>query len=195
VGGEPEEPGRVARTPADESDLDDRAQVDALVEAIEQGRDAIELPHDLVAGDEAQAPAESLYFRIRQMGVAQRLKLALRGNKDARTHLLRDRNRTVQRFVLQNPRISEEEIIALAKNRNATEELLRVIGERREWTENYQVRAGLVSNPKTPLMIALRFLPTLGDREIRQLAKSKNIPEVVAGQARRVLAQRTDKRG
>jgi hypothetical protein len=191
-----EKPDGPAAAAGGEAELADPGQVDALVRAIEEGRDGIELPAELVEAEgEATESAESLYARIRQMTVSERIKLALRGNKDARTLLLRDANRLVQRFVLQNPRISDEEIIGLAKNRNAPDELLRIVGERREWTKNYQVRLALVSNPKTPLVYALRFLSGLGEREIRQLAKSKNVSEVVAGQARRLLLQRTERRG
>ena len=45
------------------------------------------------------------------MTVGERLKLALKGNRDARMILIRDPNRLIQRFVLQNPRITDDEII------------------------------------------------------------------------------------
>ena len=62
---------------------------------------------------------------------------------------LRDANRMVQRFVLQNPRISDEEIIALAKNRSIDRELLDLICSARSGS-NYRALA-LATNPKTPL--------------------------------------------
>jgi hypothetical protein len=157
------------------------------------GSDSIEVPADLLeerpepkrAGDQA-----SLWARIQAMSVAEKVKLALHGNKEARTILLRGSNRFVQRMVLLNPRITEEEVLAVAKNRSADEELLRCIAERREWTANYAIRVALVENAKTPLAKAMRFLPTLALRELRALAKSKNVPTAIASQARRLLFQR-----
>jgi hypothetical protein len=50
-----------------------------------------------------------------------------------------------------------------------------------------------VTNPKSPLAIALRFVSSLMDRDIRFLAKSKNISSTIAGQARRLIMQREKK--
>jgi len=47
-----------------------------------------------------------------------------------------------------------------------------------------------VSNPKTPLATALHFVNTLQERDIRFLAKSKNVSATVVAQARRWLMQR-----
>ena len=93
------------------------------------------------------------------MTVSERIKLALRGNREARMLLIRDANRMIRRFVLQNPRVGDEEIIAIAKNRSADDELLRMIGDSREWTKNYQVRLSLATNPKTPLIALAAFPP------------------------------------
>ena len=163
----------------------------ALAEDIQQGRDAIVVPEEMVEERPAEKQvARNLQFEIQAMGVGERLKLALKGNRDARTLLLRDPNRLVQRLVLQNPRITEEEILALAKNRNIDRDLLESISRRKEWVSNYQVRLALATNPKTPLAMAVRFVPTLLPRDLRALAKSKNVPAAVCGTAKRLVLTR-----
>src|SRR5262249_8036011 len=67
------------------------------------------------------------------------------------------------------------------------EDLLRVITERRDWMRLYQVRLGLATNPKTALPVAIRLVGMLEDRDLRQVAKSKNVPQAVAAHARRLL--------
>ena len=104
--------------------------------------------------------------------------------------LLRDASKIVVRFVLKNPRITEGEIVSLTHQRTVDEELLRIIANRREWMKSYKVRLGLVSNPKTNIGLAVRFLSTLDERDIRRLAKSKNVSQAVAGAARRMIANR-----
>ncbi len=168
----------------------DEAAVAGLVHEIEAGTDAIAVPAGLLdeAAPPASAPlARSLYAEILKMGVAEKLKLALRGNKDARMILIRDPLKLIRRFVLQNPRISDAEVIAIARNRSIDEELIRVIADRREWIRNYQVRLALATNPKTPLAVALKQLGTLGERDLRQLAKSRNVSATVVAQARRMV--------
>ena len=179
----------------DEGELD-ASQIDAVVRAIEAGDDAIAVPVELLnePEDKAAAPPQTLWAQILTMGMAEKLKLALRGNKDARNILLRDGSKLIRRFVLQNPRISDMEVIAVARNRSADEDLVRTIAERREWLRNYQIRLALAGNPKTPLVIALKQVSTLDDRDLRTIAKSKNVPQAVGAQARRILLTRPSSR-
>jgi hypothetical protein len=169
------------------------AGLDALVEAIERGADGIVVPDALTGADvedPALEPYRTFFVKVRYMSVPERMKLALRGNKEVRLVLLQDSTRLVPRLVLRNPKITEDEIVAITHNRTVDEELLRIIAERREWTKNYQVRLGLVTNPKTPAGAAVRLLGTLEERDIRRLARSKNVPDAVSAQARRMIAQR-----
>jgi hypothetical protein len=179
-----------ARVP---DELEDAAAMQAVAEAVAAGRDDIELPAELTEETDSEttaAPSEAMVVRIRRMTVGERIKLAMRGNKEARIVLLRETNRVIVRLVLENPRITEEEVVTITHNRTAEEETLRLIADRRDWTQVYQVRSGLVTNPRTPVAIALRFLPTLDDRDIRRIAKSKNVPDAVSGAARRAVATR-----
>jgi hypothetical protein len=170
--------------------MPDDEDLTALAEEIQQGRDTIAVPVELLEEAPPVRHGRNLPAEIRAMRVGERLKLALKGNRDVRTLLMRDANHLVQRFVLQNPRISDEEIIALAKNRNIDHELLEDICRRKEWVSNYQVRLSLTTNPKTPVMMALRFVPTLLPRDLRQLAKSKNVPSAICGMAKRLVLNR-----
>lgn len=171
--------------------LDDLGDLDEIALAIIEGRDDYVLPVELLNDViEPDAPKQNLQARISQMKVGERLKLALKGGRDARSILIRDGNHLVQRFVLQNPRISDEEVVAVAKNRTAERELLEVISKKKEWINNYQVRLSLVTNPKTPITIAVRYVRTLLVRDLRLLARSKNVPVAVNGIAKRIVIER-----
>jgi hypothetical protein len=163
-----------------------------IAAAVQAGTDDIPVPIALVEEpDTGKAVEKSLLQRLQEMTVSERIKLALRGNRETRMLLIRDANRMIRRFVLQNPRVGDEEIIAVAKNRSADDELLRIIAESRDWTKNYQVRLSLVTNPKTPLVLSLRFLSGLQERDVRMLAKSKNVSATVANAAKRIVVQKT----
>ncbi len=164
-------------------------EVAALVRAIEAGEDGIEVPGHLLEEPDPPGPppARSLYAQILGMTVGQKIKLALRGNQDARLILVRDPNKLIRRFVLMNPRIGDNEVLAIVRNKSADDELLRMISERRDWLRLYQVRLGLATNPKTVLPFAVRMTGTLDERDLRHIAKSKNVPQVIAAHARRLL--------
>ncbi len=174
--------------PEEEPELSE-AEATELARRIEAGEDGIAVPAELVEEPEERKapPPENLYAQILRMPMAGKIKLALRGNRDARLILIRNTNKLLRRFVLLNPRIGEDEVIAVTRNKSADDELLRMIAERREWMRNYQVRLGLATNPKARLPVALRQVGTLEERDLRIIAKSKNVPAAVSAQARRLL--------
>ncbi len=167
------------------------ADIQAIAESVERGDDPYQVPEEMLVEPEPDVPVnKSLYNQIQHMSIGERVKLALKGNRDARMILIRDPNRLIQRFVLQNPRITDDEIITVARNRNLDVDLLRLIGDHKYWPRNYQVKLALVTNPKTPLATALHFLSSLMERDIRLLAKSKSVSSTIATQARRLMMQR-----
>jgi hypothetical protein len=159
------------------------------IQAVLDGKDSIQLDPDLLA-DPAPPSVEPLYIRIKRLPVPNRVKLALYGNKETRQILSRDPVPMVQRCVLLNPRITVEEALSVAKNRSASHELLRIISDQREWVRHYQVRLALVQNPKTPLQVALHLLGGVTERDLRLIAKSRNVSSSLQAQARRALLQR-----
>ena len=68
--------------------------------------------------------------------------------------------------MIRSPRITDGEVLPMANNQAAHDDVLRVIYSNREWTKMYQVKLALVKNPKMPQAIAMRFLATL--RESRR---------------------------
>lgn len=171
-------------------------ELNAIAESIDRGEDSYAVPEEMLVDPEEGKPVnKSLYTQILTMKVGEKLKLALKGNKEARSILIRDPNRLIHRFVLLNPRISDEEVLAIARNRNLDQELLRKIGEHKSWPRNSLVRLALVTNPKTPLATALPLVNQLAERDLRVIAKSKNVSATVVTQARRLLFNREKKLG
>jgi len=180
------------------SDRDEAERAAEIAAAVEAGTDGIEVPAAMTEeqADDAKITSvrlkpesSTLYAQLLTMPMTGKIKLALRGNKEARVLLARDGSRTVRRYVLMNPRISEDEIVHIARDRQADEDMLRAIMNRREWMKHYQVRLGLVKNPRTPLPNAIRILSTLTARDVEFIAKSRDVPQAVVAQARRVVIE------
>ena len=128
----------------------------------------------------------SLFQKIQTMTVSEKLDLARKASKEARSILIRDSNKLVQLAVVNSPKITESEIIGIASNRQVSEDVLKEIAMNREWLRNYQVRLALANNPKTPLSVALAQVSYLNQRDLGLLAKSKGVPRpiVIAAQGR-----------
>ncbi len=122
--------------------------------------------------------------RILKMSVSEKIKLATLGNKEARTLLLRDANKLVCMAAVTSPRITEGEIMTLANSRTTNSEVLRYVYSNRELVRNYALKLSLVKNPKVPLPTALKFLQALQERDIKELARDRNVPNTVQSQAK-----------
>ncbi len=131
--------------------------------------------------------ADSIQQQISRMTVAEKIKLALTGGKEAREVLIKDSNKMVSMSVLKNPRITEDEVIKLTASKSTSDELLREVARNREWLKNYRIKYNLVTNPKTPLHISIRLMSHLFEKDLQQIARSKNIPSALAVAARKVL--------
>lgn len=135
-------------------------------------------------GSARQIPLAQL---LRDMSAAQKIALALKGNREARTALIRDSNRMISAAVLKNPRITDREILSAAQNKASSDEVVRLICANRDAIKNYQIRHALVSHPKTPLQTAIRFMKTLRQSDLRHLTKSKSISSALVSQAKKLV--------
>lgn len=129
----------------------------------------------------------SKYQMIQTMGVGEKIKMALTGDKEWRAILVNDNNKLVSGNVIKNPRITEGEILQILKVGVQNDEIIRLICANKEWVKNYAIRKALVDSPKTPLPLALRFLTSLNEKDIAAYAKSKNISSVISTQAKRII--------
>lgn len=126
--------------------------------------------------------------RINLMGVSERVRLALTGNKTDRLVLIKDANKIVQAAVLDSPKMADDEVLIHVRNLSLPGEIIGKIANNREWTKNYTIVLALVENPKTPVNRALGFVKQLHDRDLKLLARDRNVSPVI-----RVLAQNLEK--
>ena len=171
----------------------DKSLIDFFSESIKEIPEELRQltkPGELPEWELTEQEFENLYNQILNMGVAEKIKMAYTGNKEARGILIRDSNKMVAVSVVKPPKIQEQEIEAIAKSRGVCDEVLRTISQSKEWMQSYTVKVNLVNNSKTPLPIAMKFIPHLLEADLRKLAKSKNVASAVATQARRLVETR-----
>ena len=144
-------------------------------------------PEEEVAKEEE---FRSKYQLAQEMGVGEKIKMALTGDKEWRSILVKDSNKLVNGAVVKNPRITEPEILAICKSVIQNDEIIRTICMNKEWVKNYEIRKAIVLNTKTALPVALRFMGFLSEKDLGTMAKSKNISSVLSNQARRLLANK-----
>lgn len=137
--------------------------------------------------NEEEAEFQSKYKIAMVLGISEKIKMALTGDKEWRSILIKDANKLVSGSVIKNPRITDGEILTILKVGVQNDEIIRLICANKEWVKNYMIRKALVDCPKTPLPNALRYLASLNEKDIAGYAKSKNISSVLSTQAKRML--------
>jgi hypothetical protein len=143
--------------------------------------------------EQEQLSAANLYQAIQKMRVSEKIKLAMMGNKEARGLLIRDSNRLVASAALRSGRITDSEIDSISKSASVSDDVIRQIAANREWTKNYQIKLNLVNNSKTPVGESLKFMNFLRDKDLRAVARSRNVPNPVATAARKLIQKREEK--
>jgi hypothetical protein len=118
------------------------------------------------------------------------MKLGMKGDREARSILIRDSNRIVAQAVINNPRITDQEVEAIAAMRTVSDEVLRIIAMNRAWARQYPIIHNLARNPRTPLPTAMTILLRLQTKDLKNLSQNRNVPEAIRRQALRLSSAR-----
>ena len=124
--------------------------------------------------------------RIMRMTMKDRIKLAAKGDREARNILVRDPNRVVAQAVIQNTKITEQEVEKIAAMRTVPEDVLRQIFINQKWARNYSMMHNLARNPRTPIANSMNILTRMQLRDLNAIAKNRNVSEAVRKQSARL---------
>jgi len=135
----------------------------------------------------------AITHRLSSMPTREKMRYALFGSREVRSMLVRDTNKEIARAVLRSPKLRENEVESIAAMRNVAEDILREIGNSREWTKGYSIVHNLVKNPKTPPTISQRLIFRLRTQDLALMTRDRSISDAVRHNATRLLKQRSAK--
>jgi hypothetical protein len=127
---------------------------------------------------------------IDKLSIPSKIRLATLGNAFARGILIRDPVKIVSMAAIKSPAVTEFEAANYAGNPNLSDDIMRYIASKREWTKLYGTKYALCRNPKTPITDAMRLMPFLREKDLVVLTKSKGVASAVVAQARKLMLQR-----
>jgi F0F1-type ATP synthase delta subunit len=163
-----------------------------LIEAAEKIPDsevAAPIPLPLITDEKEK----SIWAKIQKMTVAQKVMLAFRGDKTVRMIMVRERNKMVCAAAMRNPRMTEGEAESIAGMRNVEEEVLRLVGTRRDWMQKYGIINQLIHNPRAPIAIVLPLINRLTLRDLKGLKDDRGVAEVVRSTAKKFYVAKMQK--
>ncbi len=130
--------------------------------------------------------------KINSLDVKGRIQLALKGNKEERSILIRDGTKVVALAVLEAPKLSDGEVEKFASQKNVLEAVLRQIPLKRRFVKNYIVVRNLVANPRTPLDLGLGLMKNLLIQDLKNLSANKEVSETIRKLALKMYKQKLD---
>lgn len=180
-----------------DSDLDDSwlpsERYEDLVESAEEIAANLQrvIESEKLEGGDVSTERVSLIRRIMFMKVKDRMKLAMKGDREARGILVRDSNKIVSSAVINNPRITEHEVENIASMRTVAEEVLRLISMNRSWARSYPIIHNLARNPRSPIPTVINILPRIRTKDLMNLSQNRNVSEAVRRQSYRLAGIRS----
>lgn len=137
----------------------------------------------------------SVLQKINKLDIKGRIQLAMKGNKEERSILVRDGTKIVALAVLDSPKISDGEVEKFASQRNVLESVLRAIPMKRRFIKNYAVVRNLVFNPRTPIDVSLGLMKNLLVADLKNLCGNKEVADTIRKLALRNFKQKTEQAG
>jgi hypothetical protein len=146
----------------------------------------------LAAAQPKPGQRDNTLQKINRLDVKGRIQLAMKGNKEERSILIRDGTKVVALAVLEAPKISDGEVEKFALQKNVLEAVLRQIPLKRRFMKNYIVVRNLVSNPRTPLDLGLGLMKHLLAKDLKNISANKEVSETVRNLALKMYKQKMD---
>ena len=120
---------------------------------------------------------EQLLARLPQIPLGQKITLARRGPARVAGALLAEGHPQVLSVVLDNPYMTEAQILRVLSRENLPAAVIPAIIRHRKWSLSYNIRIALLRQPSAPLATILSYLPHLTVSDLRELAAPGIVPE------------------
>jgi hypothetical protein len=140
----------------------------------------------------AGAQRQNTVQKINALDVKGRIQLALKGNKEERSILIRDGTKVVALAVLEAPKLADGEVEKFASQKNVLEAVLRQIPLKRRFMKNYIIVRNLVANPRTPLDIGLGLMKNLMAQDLKNISANKEVSETIRKLALKMYKQKVE---
>jgi hypothetical protein len=128
--------------------------------------------------------------RIEEMAVGEKIALARIAGPGVMPALCADLHPEIIAALLTNPRLTEDEVLAICAEERASAAALSTVGSNSRWSGRHAVRMALLRNAATPAKISLEFLDTLSGIDLREIIALPTTPRLVRATARQLLKSR-----
>jgi hypothetical protein len=132
-----------------------------------------------IPGDIKAAAEEILIKRLESLSSGEKMSLARRASGRVVRALLLDPEARVIQTALQNPRLTEAQIVQTLMGSRSPSVLVRAVCEHPKWSLRHEIRVALLRNEKTPARFGEEFARTLPAAQVKEILQTSSLPQVV----------------
>lgn len=111
--------------------------------------------------------------------LGEKRSMARTGVKDLLDRLIYDPNPMVVKSVLENPLLTERDILKMVSRRPNHDAVLYTIFRNEKWMSSYDVKLAMVKNPYTPVAIAMGLLFFLKRQDLRDISRDRSLHDLI----------------
>lgn len=138
-----------------------------------------------------RAAERLLSIRLQDLALGEKVALARIATRGVIGMLRRQNEPMVIRALLHNPRLIEEDALAIAVTKGTPPAVLQALAEDARLSLRPALQRALVQNPGTPPATALRLMQGLTTQALKELAQGPQVPTLVKVAALRMVEART----
>ncbi len=143
----------------------------------------------------APQPPVPDYGTGRELTVGERKSLARSPNRRAFDKLLRDPHPLVIRQLLENPRLTEDDVVRMTARRPVRLEVLEAIARHGRWLSHPRVRLAVLFNPGSPPAMTMPLLAVCTRNELTEVLHHSESSPVLRNAAHELLERLPPLRG
>jgi hypothetical protein len=128
---------------------------------------------------------------LKETSLGMRKAMARKPDFKLIQRIARDQDHRVIRNLLDNPRLTERDVIHIGSTRPTSRKVIEVIYEHPKWMARYSVKKVIVLSPYSPLSLAMRLLIFMTLEDLEEARKTHDLSPILREQAQRIMQERT----
>jgi hypothetical protein len=175
------------------SEVFDHARLSLLIEALQSSQEyeLVAILMDVPPEGREETPFQPyLDVQLREVPLGMRKSLARKPDFKLIKRIARDQDHRVIRHLLDNPRLTEMDVVRIGSTRPTSHKVIETIYSHPRWIVRYSIKKVIVMNPYSPLAMSMRLLTYMNMQDLQEIVESPNLSSVLVREARRILGKK-----
>jgi hypothetical protein len=127
---------------------------------------------------------------LKETPLGMRKALARKPDFKLIKRIARDQDPRVIKVLLDNPRLTEMDVVRIAATRPTSPQVLEQVSRHPRWGTRYSVKKVVVFNPHSPLSLSLRLLTFMTLQDLENIVNSPDLNPLLQREAERIVEKK-----